>query len=340
MQLKGENVAANHKKPERFAGSMSHCRVPPALWVWDPPGSGRISKGNSDMRKIALGMATAAMAIASPALAREGAVYFGGEFGAMKANDTDIDVGAVEDAVQLDYEFDMPWDGLGDTGWDGSLLLGYDFGGFRIEAEGTMKSADIESFSSSVALPGGPPLNTFRPAVGQTDVMGGMLNVMGDFGDDDGIQAFVGGGVGYAKVDLDGFGAFTNQPAFLDDDDWGLAWQLFAGLRQAISDTVDMHVKYRYFNAGGVDLDDGANNGDMDFSSHSLLGGITFNFGGAEPPPPPPPPRAAPPPPPPQPPPPPPAPQMRTCPNGQSLPVTTPCPAPPPPVVPPTGERG
>lgn len=289
------------------------------------------------MRKIAFWLATAAAVMATPAAARDGAVYVGGEFGALWANDTELDVNGVEDVVTVDYEAEMPWNGLGDHGWDGSLFLGYDFGGFRLEGEASMKSADIESYTSSIAFPGAAPPGT-RLAVGETDVRSFMINAMGDFGDDDGISAFVGAGVGYAKVDFDGFGAFSNQPAFLDDSDGGLAWQLFAGVRQAISDTVDMHVKYRYFNASGVDLETGVNDIETNFSSHSLLGGITFNFGGSEPPPPPPPPpRAAPPPPPP----PPPAPQMQTCPNGQRIPVTQACPAPPPQPVPPrTGERG
>lgn len=287
------------------------------------------------MRKIAVWLATAAAVIATPAVARDGAVYVGGEFGPMWANDTEIDVNGVEDVVSIDYEADMPWDGLGDTGWDGGLLVGYDLGGFRIEGEASMKKARIEQYTSSIAFPGGAPAGT-RAAVGHTDVTSFMLNAMGDFGDDDGMSAFVGAGVGYAKVDLDGFGAFSNQPAFGDDSDGGLAWQLFAGLRQAISDSIDMHIKYRYFNASGVDLETGPNDLETNFSSHSLLGGLTFNFGGSAPPPPPPPPRAAPPPPPP----PPPAPQMRTCPDGTRVPVTAACPAPPPPPPPRTGERG
>ena len=286
------------------------------------------------MRKIAIALATTAALVASPALAKDGAVYIGGEFGAMKANDSDLDVNGVEDVVTVDYLFDFP----DDAGWDGAVFLGYDFGGFRLEGEASMKSADIEQYTSTIAFPGGAPAGT-RLAVGDTDVTSFMLNAMGDFGDDEGTSAFVGAGVGYAKVDYDAFGAFANQPAFLDDSDGGLAWQLFAGVRQAISDTVDMHIKYRYFNAPNVDLATGANTVETIFSSHSLLGGISFNFGGASPPPPPPapPPRAAPPPPPP----PPPAPQMQTCPNGQRIPVTQACPAPPPQPVPPrTGERG
>lgn len=286
------------------------------------------------MRKIGLALATAAAVVATPALARDGAVYIGAEFGAMKANDTEIDVGAVEDAITLDYVFDFP----DEAGWDGAVFLGYDFGGFRLEAEASKKRADVESLTSTIVLPLGAAPGTYLTNA-NTDVMSYMLNGMLDFGDDDGTSAFIGAGGGWAKVDLDNLGVFANATPFLDDSDSGFAWQVFAGLRQALSDTVDVHAKYRYFNAGSVNLDDGANLGDMKFSSHSVLGGISFNFGGAEPappPPPPPPPRAAPPPPPP----PPPAPQTRTCPNGQVLPVTQPCPAPPPPVVAPTGERG
>ena len=269
-------------------------------------------------------------------MARDGAVYVGAELGIMKANDSDIDVNGVQDAVTVNYDWNLP----DDTGWDGDVFVGYDFGGFRLEGEYSMKSADIESYDSTIGFPGGRLPGTSIPAVGDTDVSAFMLNAMGDFGDDDGISFFLGGGVGYAKVDFDGFGAFENQPAFIDDDDSGFAWQLFAGVRQAISDSVDVHVKYRYFRANSIDIDAGPNTIDTNFASHSLMGGISFNFGGAEPPPPPPPPpppRVVPPPPPP---PPPPAPQMQTCPNGTRIPVSQVCPAPPPPPPARTGENG
>ena len=288
------------------------------------------------IRRTAILLATAAAVLAPPALARDGAVYAGAEFGAMKANDSDIDVNGVEDAVTVDYDWDFP----DEAGWDGSLFVGYDFGGFRVEGEASMKSADIDQYSSNIVFPGGAPAGTNIPAVGDTDVQAFMLNAMGDFGDDDGVSFFIGGGVGWAKVDFDGFGAFDNQPAFLDDDDSGFAWQVFAGARQAISDTVDVHFKYRYFRTNGLDIEAGVNDIETNWASHSFLGGISFNFGGAEPPPPPPPPpppRVVPPPPPP---PPPPAPQMQTCPNGTRIPVNQVCPAPPPPPPARTGENG
>jgi opacity protein-like surface antigen len=283
------------------------------------------------MRNLAIALATTAAVVASPAMARDGAWYIGGEFGAMIVEDMDFDVGATEDAITVDHDY----------GYDGGLFVGYDLGGFRLEAEAAYKKADIEEIDSAIWLPGGAAPGVRDAGGGSTSVLSFMINGMLDFGDDDGISAFVGGGAGLAKVKANGYRAFSNQADFLDDSDSGLAWQVFAGLRQAIGDNADVTVKYRFFNAPGVDLVafNGADS-DARFRSHSLLGGITFNFGGAEPPPPPPlpaPPRAAPPPPPP---PPPPAPQLHTCSNGQRIPVTQACPVPPPPVVPRTGERG
>jgi OmpA-OmpF porin, OOP family len=294
----------------------------------DPQGGS--DKGNPIMRKLAIALATTAAVVASPALARDGALYVGGEFGAMIVEDTDVDVGAVEDAINLGY----------DKGGDGALFVGYDFGGFRIEGEAGYKRARLDEIASKIALPGPAAVGVRDAGGGHTTVMSAMINGMLDFGDDDGISGFVGGGVGLAKVKLTDLRAFSNGAAFLDDSDSGLAWQVFAGLRQAISDNVDVTVKYRFFNAPNVDVV--AFNGaeaDSRFRSHSLLGGITFNFGGAEPPPPPPPPpppRVVPPPPPP----PPPAPQMQTCPNGSRIPVNQVCPAPPPPPPARTGENG
>jgi outer membrane protein OmpA-like peptidoglycan-associated protein len=131
-----------------------------------------------------------------------------------------------------------------------------------------------------------------------------MLNGMLDFGDDDGISGFVGGGIGMARVKANNYRNFANATPFLDGSDSKLAWQVFAGVRQAISDNIDVTLKYRFFNVDKVRMT--AFNGaetDMRFRSHSLLGGLTFNFGGAEPPPAPTPepiPEPVPPPPPPQ----------------------------------------
>ena len=60
-----------------------------------------------------------------------------------------------------------------------------------------------------------------------------MINGVLDFGDDDGISGFVGGGVGVARIDYNNVRAFSNQGAVIDDSDTRFAWQVIAGLRAA-----------------------------------------------------------------------------------------------------------
>jgi outer membrane protein OmpA-like peptidoglycan-associated protein len=141
---------------------------------------------------------------------------------------------------------------------------------------------------------------------GDASALSFMVNGLLDFGDDDGLQGFVGGGVGVARVDVQSTFA---APSFLDDSDTGFAWQALAGVRAPLSDSWDVGLKYRFFNADKVNLVDRLGRAvDTRFRSHSLMGSLIYNFGGAPEPvevvaPPPPPPYVAPPPPPPAPPP-------------------------------------
>lgn len=253
------------------------------------------------MRKLAIAMALSSTLLASPALARDGAMYIGGEFGAMIVEDIDIDIGTVDNAISLDHDY----------GYDGGAFVGYDLGAFRIEAEVAYKKADIDGFNTSLKLPGeGVAFPTTRDnAGGNISALSGMINAMLDFGDDDGISGFVGGGVGYARVKINNARVFDNSVPFIDGRDSGFAWQVIAGVRQAISDNIDVTVKYRFFNVDDVRMT-AFNGGDSEFRlrTHSLLGGLTFNFGAPDvdipdvipeapyiaPPPPPPPPPPAP----------------------------------------------
>ncbi|HYG29343.1 MAG TPA: OmpA family protein [Allosphingosinicella sp.] len=225
------------------------------------------------MRKLAVGLSSVAAILASPALARDG-VYIGGDFGAMRVGDIDIDIGAVENAVTVEHEY----------GYDGGVFIGYDFGAFRLEAEAAYKSADLDSYETLIRLPlEGAVFAPQREASGNTTALSFMANALLDFGNEDGISGFVGGGAGMARVEANLYRNFANATPFLDGSDWTPAWQLLAGLRQAISDNVDVTVRYRYFNTRNVELT--AFNGgatEMRMRSHSIMGGITFNLGGQE----------------------------------------------------------
>ena len=162
------------------------------------------------MRKLVIGLAMASTAIASPALARDGAWYVELDGGPMIVEDIDLDIAIAPNAVQVDHH------------------EGY------------------------------------------------------DFGDDDGLQGFIGGGVGVARTKFDGVTIQTSGPGFLDDSDSGFAWQLLAGVRAPLTDTIDVGLKYRFFNTSRLDtVDSLGRDVDGKWRSHSLLGTIGFNFGGA-----------------------------------------------------------
>jgi OmpA-OmpF porin, OOP family len=239
------------------------------------------------MRKLAVVLALASTALASPALARDKAWYVGVEGGAMIVEDLDFDVNGIGDAATVDSDY----------GYDFGGFVGYDFGGFRIETEASYRSAKVDELRSSQTIPAftaagvrvNRPAGTYDYAGGRTSALSFMLNGMFDFGDDDSVTGFVGGGVGVARVKAENYSLTTNG-SFLDDSDTVFAWQAIAGIRAPLSENVDATLKYRFFNAEDVRLVDVTSRTfETRFRSHSILGGVTYNFGEPTPPPPPPP---------------------------------------------------
>ncbi len=234
------------------------------------------------MRKLAVTLALATTALSTPALARDDAWYVGVEGGAMLVEDIDFTIGATTGAAQTDLT----------SGYDVDGTIGYDFGGFRAEAEVGYREADVTGWRSSLTTPvrngAGTLVNLPSGSYssgGSVSALSFMLNGMLDFGDDEGITGFVGGGVGVARVAQE-IALNSNGPT-LDDSDTVFAWQAFAGIRAPLSSSIDVTLKYRFFNANNVGLVDTTGRSvDSRFRSHSLLGGLTFNFGAPPPPPP------------------------------------------------------
>ncbi|MDT7529396.1 OmpA family protein [Sphingopyxis sp. SE2] len=231
------------------------------------------------MRKLAVAVALASTTLTSPAMARDDSWYVGVGAGAMLVEDLDLDIGTFNNAGTLDHR----------AGYDVEGTVGYDFGGFRAEVEVGFREADIKSgrFTSPgiPSTPGatGPNFTGNTDLNGDSNALSFMVNGLLDFGDDDGLQGFVGGGAGVARVSVEPVFAGP----FLDDSDTGFAWQAIAGVRAPLSDNIDVGLKYRFFNADNLDLVDQAGRDvSTRFRSHSILGTLTFNFGGAEPPPP------------------------------------------------------
>jgi OOP family OmpA-OmpF porin len=290
------------------------------------------------MKKYLLA-AAAVTALATPASARDGSAYVGIEGGVMMASDSDVDRrftgGDWVDFLDINH-------GLG---FDVDLIAGYDFGMFRLEAELGYKRASHDDYEIDGDAPGPFPGGGDEPVVpgaeidadGRTSITTGMVNALIDIGDDDGLSFYAGGGIGIARVSqtIDSLGSQK-----LHHKDWDkLAWQGIAGVRMAVSSSLEAGLKYRYFSAGTLksDLYDAPPGMDARsfVHSHSLLASLIYNFGAREalPPPPPPAPYVAPPAPPP--------PATQTCPDGSVILATDVCPPPPPPPPPPPEpERG
>ena len=71
-----------------------------------------------------------------------------------------------------------------------------------------------------------------------------MGNALLDFGNENGFSVYGGGGLGYARVRVNDVESAFDQ---VDGKESGLAWQLIAGARYAVSDNIDLGLKYRYF---------------------------------------------------------------------------------------------
>ncbi len=241
------------------------------------------------MRKLLLASASFAVALATPAAARDHSPYVGIDGGLLFVSDQDADAsfGPFSEAFDGDI-YDQALTFEYDTGIDVDLVAGYDFGMFRVEAELAHKRAGLDSlaisdeFAEVLADEFGEPVDAQREfdLDDRVKATSAMVNALIDFGSDDGVSFTAGVGFGRAGVSLAG------------ETDGVWAGQLLAGIRTAITDRIDVGIKYRYFRSGKLDFfgngdeaafDDGDNalyfDIDKRFRSHSLMASLTLNLG-------------------------------------------------------------
>ena len=218
--------------------------------------------------------AVAAVAVASPAVARDHSMYVGLEAGPMWVQSEDADyqgeTGAQDGSIRIRHKM----------GIDADLIAGYDFGFLRAEVEAGYKHAKVKSTDPNI--PNFGPF--FADDGGKARTVSLMGNLLADFGNDNGWSFYAGGGLGVArttyKLNVIHFGA----------TDSNLAWQFIAGARTAITPNLDLGVKYRFFHTK-YDVEETPVEEVLGkWNSHSLMASLIYNFGGVEAPPPPPPP--------------------------------------------------
>ena len=73
-----------------------------------------------------------------------------------------------------------------------------------------------------------------------------MINLLLDYGNEDGLSGYAGVGVGIADVKMNPFVDTPNGIVGFSDSHSGIAWQGILGLRYAVSPNIDLGLKYRY----------------------------------------------------------------------------------------------
>jgi opacity protein-like surface antigen len=173
----------------------------------------------------------------------------------------DADAKSADGTLEFDSESDIAL----------AAALGYDFGAnFRMETELSYQRNDVDRLNlkgSGMSL----------KASGEISSTSGLLNGYYDFNNISSVTPFVSAGIGMTKAELKDFGAFSgNRYLYLQDEPDGtaMAYQVGGGLSLALNYNLALDLKYRYFSAVDLKLDDV----EFEYSSHNVYGGIRASF--------------------------------------------------------------
>ncbi|MDO9338480.1 MAG: outer membrane beta-barrel protein [Caulobacter sp.] len=229
------------------------------------------------MRSLAIITALVAVSLACPAMAQDRKFYVGGEFGLAPSNDMEFTV-TPGPAAGVTGHFEAE----SELGYQVSGLVGYDFGPIRVELEGSQTAADFDGLKSDFAN-GNGLVDGSQSVSGDFTARAVMANVLVDFGNVQDFSFFVGAGAGLVHLEVSNLKLSSTKAVLLDgedeDGDWRSAWQVMAGVRKPLTDSIDAHVRYRYLeveNRGFVGFTGRILDGGL--SSHSVNAGVTFRF--------------------------------------------------------------
>ena len=191
----------------------------------------------------------------------EDSFYVGLKGGAVFLSDTDIDVTLGGVGVgSVDASFDAGWAISGVLGYELNSII--DGAVLRPELELGYQTNDFDSLGA----------NGVTVSVDGADVSAlyGFVNLYADIPIGDQTDFILGGGLGFASVDID--------PD--DVDDTGFAYHLDAGLGYDFSPNLTAELTYRYLSVLDLDFDYGGGNalGADDASSHQILVGLRYRL--------------------------------------------------------------
>ena len=152
------------------------------------------------MKKLIILAALASSALAGTAHADDKGPYITIEGGGVKQERANVSVNGA-------YEYTDRFK----TGWEAGGALGYDFGHFRLEAEGFYDRSALREQDRTI---GGTTFVATRDGGnlrGFTSTYAAMGNALIGLGHWGGIKAYVGGGAGYARTRLVEYTGYADQ---------------------------------------------------------------------------------------------------------------------------------
>ena len=233
------------------------------------------------------GAATAAclaFSVASVAQAEEGAWYIGANMPLMFIDDSDSTSTTTFGQGQQEINLQSTVRSEHDTGYKLGAVLGHHLdSNLRVEGEIFLARAEVSKLThTGIALPGVPLPPTLLgevdiPVSGSASQLGAMVNLWYDFDMGDTLTPYIGGGLGFIRIDQGDVrydpnavkdeiseraaAAAPNNPmlqqlvghlaplAFdvprLSTTDTAFAYQIGAGIGYALSDSLTLHVGYR-----------------------------------------------------------------------------------------------
>jgi len=183
-----------------------------------------------------------AVAFAAPAAAEYDVAYLG-----LRGSYVQTDGGSTQGSVNFDYDEEYA------DGFAAGIFMGWVVDeNFRLEIEGTYRSADLDNVTmvrdDLLLIPAG----TVVDVGGDAQAGAVMSNLYYDLHFFDGaILPWVGAGVGGVFVDyqIDGTDPSDSSVILFDakDDTWVFGYQFMAGVTFPIAEGTSMSVSYRYF---------------------------------------------------------------------------------------------
>ncbi len=205
------------------------------------------------MNNVVVAGVAMALMMAGNAVAADGKPYAGIAAGVAILDDSTLSDNS--GSVELSYN----------TGYVVSGVVGYEFGnGLRLEGELNYRQADTDKASAGGAS---ASINSDVWSIGM------MANAYYDFKNSSSITPYIGGGIGFANVNV-GDGSIGGVQVWEEDDDTVFAYQLAVGTGFDVTKQLTVDLGYRYY----ATQDPSFGLADAEYSSHNVMAGLRYRF--------------------------------------------------------------